>query len=128
MDVALHNTHLSALDNSKMTSQTHKYLSFLQNYYKKMHVYIDIRWTWNWNQYFYLGIWVDDRTNMIVLPSFHPGTRLNSQNTNDIEFNKEFWNINFFLILVIPIGVIKVSTTRKWVFEFISVLYAITDL
>ena len=30
MDVALHNIHLSALDNSKMTSQTHKYVRFLQ--------------------------------------------------------------------------------------------------
>jgi len=35
---------------------------------RKRHVYIDIGWPWIWNQCFYLGIWNDDRTEMIVLP------------------------------------------------------------
>jgi len=29
-----------------------------------------------------LGIWYDDRTKMIILPSFQQTTLLNSQNTN----------------------------------------------
>jgi hypothetical protein len=29
---------------------------------RKRHFYIDIRWPWIWNQYFYLGIWNDDRS------------------------------------------------------------------
>jgi len=56
---------------------------------RKTHVYIEIRWTWILNQYFYLGIWNDDRTKIIVLPSFQLATRLNSQNTNETEFINE---------------------------------------
>jgi len=41
-----------------------------------------------------ISIW---ESELIVLPSFHLATRLNSQNTNDIEFNNEFWHINSFL-------------------------------
>ena len=46
---------------------------------RKIHVYIDIVWPWIWKQCFYLGIWNDDRTEMIVLASFHFATRLNSE-------------------------------------------------
>jgi len=46
---------------------------------------------------FYLGIWNDDRTKMIVLPSFQLATRLNSQNTNETVFIIERWHINFFM-------------------------------
>ena len=38
---------------------------------------------------FFLGILNDDRTKMIVLPSFQLATRLNSQNTNETEFINE---------------------------------------
>ena len=53
---------------------------------RKKHVYIDIGWPWNWNQCFYLGIWIYDRTKMIVLPSLQFATRLNWQNTNKTDF------------------------------------------
>ena len=49
----------------------------------KRHVYIDIRWPWKWNQYFYLGIWEDERSKIIFLPSFQLVTRLNSQKKNE---------------------------------------------
>jgi len=91
---------------------------------RKRHDYIDIRWTWNWIQYFYLGISIDDRTKMIVLPSFQLVTRLNSQNTNYTEFINELWHINSFLILEFPIGIIDVLTPLKWsfftLFQFIT--------
>ena len=50
---------------------------------RKRRVYIDIRWPWKKNQYFYLGIWNDERTKIIFLPSFQLVTRLNSQNRNE---------------------------------------------
>jgi len=50
---------------------------------RKRHIYIDICWSWIWNQCFYLGIWNVDRTKMIVLTSFHLATRFNSQNGNE---------------------------------------------
>jgi len=39
----------------------------------------------------------DGRTKMIVLPSFHFATRLNSQNTNETEFVNELCHINMFM-------------------------------
>jgi len=81
--VAMSNNQFSDLDNVKMTSQTHKYSGLLQNFIRKPHVYIDIGRPWIWNQCFYLGIWNDDRTKIIVLPSFQLATRLNSQSTNE---------------------------------------------
>ena len=37
---------------------------------RKRHVYIDIRWPWKWNQYFYLAIWEDERSKIIFLLLF----------------------------------------------------------
>ena len=53
---------------------------------------------------------------MIVLLSFQLATRLNSQNTNETEFINEIWHINFLWILVFPIGIVEVSTSRKCCF------------
>ena len=53
---------------------------------KKRYVYTDIRWPWKWNQYFYMGIWEDDRSKIILLPTFHLVTRLNSQNRKETIF------------------------------------------
>ena len=64
---------------------------------RKRHVYIHIGWTRIWNQWFYLGIWNDECTKMIVLPSFKLATRLNSQNTNKTEFINELWHFNLFM-------------------------------
>ena len=43
---------------------------------------------------YYLEIWNDYPTKMIVLPSFQLATRLNSQNINEIEFINDLWHIN----------------------------------
>ena len=64
---------------------------------RKRHVYIDIRWPWKWNQYFYLGIWVDERSKIIFLPSFQLFTRLNSKNRNEIRFINELWHIKLYM-------------------------------
>jgi len=63
-----------------------------------------------WYQYFYLGIWNDDRTKMIVLHSFQLATRLNSQNTNETEIINEFWHINLFMN-------IGISNWHNWSFD-----------
>ena len=64
---------------------------------KKRQVYIDVRWTWIWNQYIYLGIWNDGRNKIKVLPSFLLVTRLNSQNRNETDFINEYWHIKLYM-------------------------------
>ena len=64
---------------------------------RKRYVNNDIRWLWIWNQYFYLGIWNDDRTKIIVFPSFQIATRLSSQNSKETEFINEHWHINLYM-------------------------------
>ena len=81
---------------------------------RKTHVYIDLRWPWIWKQYFYSGISNDGRTKIIVLPSFQLAKLLNSQNRNETEFINEIWHKIFIWILMIPVGIIQVSTPRKW--------------
>ena len=81
---------------------------------RKRHVWIDIRWPWKWNQYFYLGIWNDERTKIIFLNSFQLVTRLNLQNRNETSL---LINPDTFIcvwILVFPIGIIQVSNPRIW--------------
>ena len=95
---------------------------------RKRHVYTDIRWHWKWNQYFNLGIWEDERYKIILLPSFQLVTRLNSQNRNETILLVNSDTLICIWILAFPIGIIQVSTTRKWIFYFISVPYTITDL
>ena len=81
---------------------------------KNRHVYIDIRWPWKWNQYFYFGIWNDERTKIIFLPSFKLVTRLNSQNRNETILLMNSDTLICIWMLVFPIGIIQVSTARKW--------------
>ena len=83
---------------------------------RKRHVYIDIRWLWKWNQYFYFGIWIDERTKIKFLPSFKLVTRLNSQNKNETILLMNYDTLVCIWIWVIPIGIIQVSTPRKWSF------------
>ena len=83
---------------------------------RKRHVYIDIRWPWIWNQFFYLGIWNDERTKIIVLPLFHLVTRLNTQNKNETSLLMNSDTLICIWILVIPIGIIQVSPSQKWSF------------
>ena len=77
---------------------------------RKRHVYIDVRWPWIWNQYFYLGIWNDDRTKIIVLPSFQLSTRLNSQNRIENVLINEQWHINLYMKLAN-------SNWHNWIFD-----------
>ena len=79
-------------------------------------VYIDFRWPWKWNQYFYLGIWNDERTKIIFLPSLQLVTRLNSQNRNETILLVNSDTLICIRMLAFPIGIIHVSTTRKWSF------------
>ena len=80
---------------------------------RKRHVYIDIRWPLKWNQYFYLGIWVDERSKIIFLRSFQLVTRLNSKNRIETSLLMNSDTLICIWILAIPISIIKVSTPRK---------------
>ena len=81
--VAMSNIHFSGLDKVKwLANHISTKVSFKISI-RKRHVYIDIRWHWKWNQYFYLAIWEDERSKIIFLPSFQLVARLNSQNRNE---------------------------------------------
>ena len=95
---------------------------------RKRHVYFDIPWPWKRNQYFYLGILEDERSKIISLPSFQIVTRLNSQNRNETSVLMNPGTLICTLILALPIGVIKVSTLRKWIFLLFSVPYTFSNL
>jgi len=83
---------------------------------RKRCVFIDIRWPWKWNQDFYLGIWIDERTKIIIMPSFQAVTRLNSQNRNEKILLMNSDTLICIWISAFPIGIIQVSTPRKWSF------------
>ena len=83
---------------------------------RKRHVYIDIRWPWKWNQYFFLAIWEDESSKIIFLLSFQLVTQLNSQNRNETSLLMNSDTLFGLWILSFPIGVIQVSTPRKWSF------------
>ena len=83
---------------------------------RKRHFYFDIRWPWKWNQYFYLGIWEDERSKIIFLPSFQLVTWLNSQNRNETSLLMNSDTLICIWILAFPIGIILVSTAQKWIF------------
>ena len=70
---------------------------FFKTAIRKKHVYIDIGWPWIWNRCFYLGIWNDGRTKMIVLPWFQVAIRLNSKKNIENGFINELWHINLYM-------------------------------
>jgi hypothetical protein len=74
---------------------------------RKRHVYINIPWSWIWNQLFYLGIWNDARTKMIILHTFLLATLLNSQNSYETVFHNEIWHINLYMY-------IGISNCHNW--------------
>ena len=80
---------------------------------RKRHVYIDIRRPWKWNHYIYLGIWEDECSKIIFLPSFQLVIRLNSQNRNETSLLMKSDPLICIRILAFPIGIIKVSTPGK---------------
>ena len=93
-----------------MTCQTHKYWSFLQNYY---YGNTCLHWHWltlNMKTVFLFGIWNDDRTKMIVLTSLHQAPRSNSQNANETEIINEISHINLFRN-------IRISIWHNWIFD-----------
>ena len=75
-----------------------------------------------------MGIWNDDLTKIVVLPSVLFATRLNSQNRNETSLLKVTDTLMCVGILLFPIGIIEVPTPRIWRFFFISVPYTITEL
>ena len=82
---------------------------------RKRHVYIDIRCPWKWNQYFYLGIWEDERSKKNFC-FFLLVTLLNSQKWNETNLLMNFDTLICIWILAFPIGIIQVSAPRKWIF------------
>jgi hypothetical protein len=62
---------------------------------------------------FYLGIWNGDRNKIIVLPSFQLATHFNSQKTNNLGLLMNSVSLICSWILVFPIGILEVSTSRK---------------
>jgi len=90
---------------------------------RKRHVYIDIGGTWIRNQCFYLGIWNDDRTKMIVLPSFKLATRLNSQTQMKKCLLMNSYTLICLWISVFPFGIIEVSTSRNCFWLYFSSLH-----
>ena len=125
--VAMSNIHFSGLDNVKWPA---KHISTKVSFkitIRKRHVYIDIRWPWKWNQYFYLAIW-DEPSKIIFLRSFQLVTRLNSQNRNETSLLMNFDTLICIWILEFPIGIIQFRLYKNEVFYFISVPYTITDL
>ena len=90
---------------------------------RKRHVYIDIRWLWKWNKYFYLGIWVDERSNIIFLSSFQLVTRLNSQNGNEASLLMNSVTLFSIWILAFPIGIIQVRLHENEVFSLFQSLH-----
>ena len=84
----------------------------------KRHVYIDIRWPWKWKQYFYLVIWEDERFKLIFFPSFQLVTPLRSLNRNENSLLMNSDTLICIWMLAFPIGIIQVSTPRKWSFLF----------
>ena len=75
--------HISTKDSFKITI-------------RKRHVYIDFRWPWKWNQYFYLGFWNDEPSKIIFFHSFLHVTQWNSQNRNETILLMN-WHINLYM-------------------------------
>ena len=65
---------------------------------------------------FLFWIRYDESTKIIFLPSFQLVTRLNSQNINEIILLMKSDTLICVWILSFPIGIIRVSTPRKWSF------------
>ena len=80
---------------------------------KKRHVYIDLCWPWKRNQYFYLGIWNDERTKIIFFHSFQLVTLFNSQNRNGTNLLMNSETLIYIWMLAFPIGIIQVLNPRK---------------
>ena len=83
---------------------------------RKRHVYIDIHWPWKWKLYFYLGIWENELSKIIFLPSFLLVTRLSSLNRNETSLLMNSGTLICIWILTFPIDIIQVSIPRKWSF------------
>jgi len=65
---------------------------------------------------FLFGVWNNERTKIIFLPSFQLVTRLNSQNRNETSLLMNSETLICIWILAFPIGIFQVSTPRKWRF------------
>ena len=95
---------------------------------RKRHVCIDILWPWKWYQYLYLGIWNDERTKIIYLPSFQLVTRLNSQNRNETSLLMNSDTLIFMNMGISNWHNSSFDPTKMKCFTVFSVPYTITDL
>ena len=114
--VTMSNIHFSVLNNVKWPA---KHISTKVSFkitIRKRLIYIHIRWPWKRNQYFYLGIWEDERSKIILLNSFQLVTRLNSQTRYEISLLMNSDTLICIWISAFPIGIIQDSTPRKWCF------------
>ena len=64
---------------------------------KIRHVYIDIRWPWKWEQYFYLGIWGDERYKITFLLFFSARYTIKFTEQKWNKFINEIWHINLLM-------------------------------
>ena len=102
---------------SKMSKWLAKHISTKVTFkitMRKRHVHVDIRLPWKWKQYFYLGIWEDERSKILFLPSFQLVTRISSMNRNETILIMNSDTLICIWILAFPIGIFQVSTPRKW--------------
>ena len=65
---------------------------------------------------FLFGNLRNERSKIISLPSFHLVTRLNSQNRNETSLLMNSDTLICIWIFAFPIGIIQVSTPKKWIF------------
>ena len=80
---------------------------------RNRHDYFDIRWTWKRNQYFYLGIWEDERSKIIFLPSFQLSYTIKFTEKKWNKFFNELCHFNLYMNISISNWHNSVSTPRK---------------
>ena len=90
---------------------------------RKRYVYIDIGWSWIWNQCSYLGIWNYDCKKMIVLPSFQRAIRLIHKTQMKLKLLTNSDTLICIWKLVFPIGIIEVLTSSKCFWLYFSSLH-----
>ena len=95
---------------------------------RKRHVYNWHSLTLKMKPVILFWICEDELSKIIFLHSFQLVTRLYSQKRNEKSLLMNPDTLICKWILAFPIGIIQVSTSRKWIFYFISVPYTITDL
>ena len=89
---------------------------------RKRHVYIDIRWPWKWNHYFYLGIWEDERSKKIyLLFSSRYTIKFTEEKWN--KFINDLWHINLYMnISISNWHITSFDSTKMKIFSLFQML------